>query len=260
MALQLNQIPIEEQFVSIQGEGRNVGVPYVFVRVAGCPLRCNYCDSQRTWKIKNGQIKSLESVIDWALVKATLKNIKWVSVTGGEPLLYPQQLLTMINKWAEHGLSTHIETSGRFYHRAIHEACSIYSPDVKTPCTGESKPIKDSIDWLLAMRDQDQVKCLIRDDIDLDYAWRVNSVLAGRCCMVLQPFNEAIVTDSIKNMPEHMAANRVKEEVPHTVRLQQLSAKYAWMIDRVLNDNRKWENILLTLQNHVVAWGTQPQR
>ena len=154
MALSSKQIPILEQFVSIQGEGLNVGVPYVFIRVGGCPLRCRFCDSEYTWKFNKDMIQSVYDVADQAVGAATRHGINWISITGGEPLLYPGQILNMISCWmlSSIRLKIHIETSGRFFHHGVFSACDLWSMDIKTPCTNEVN--EDDLRYLGHMRPQ----------------------------------------------------------------------------------------------------------
>ena len=261
MALDPSKVPILEEFVSIQGEGRNLGLPYYFIRVAGCPLRCNFCDTERSWKANVDQMQGVEDVIQRAVDTCENHGIEWISVTGGEPMLYPKQMLRMMEAWREKSggkLKVHIETSGRFYNQEVHEACDIYSVDAKTPCTGES--MKGFFKGIENMRDVDQAKCLIHNEDDLDFAHEVNEVLGGRCTMVLQPFNTAILTDSTKNMPDIMAASRI-DEPPQQHRIRRgLGVGLRNLLEsfhRRCKDGEVWLNTIITPQVHVLAYGNQ---
>jgi 7-carboxy-7-deazaguanine synthase len=256
MSLPADRIPIMERFVAVQGEGRNLGRPYYFIRVGGCPLRCNHCDTEKSWTVSKESIQSVGSVIAEAVEVCQLNHIRWVSITGGEPLLYPEQLLTIIRAMSSRGIYTHIETSGRFHNKEVHLSCQLYSPDAKTPCTGET------MDGYLAgmeyLRPVDQVKCLINSEKDLEYAHRVNVALAGRCTMVLQPFNFNVVTDSTKNMTQIMAAERLRDK-PQLVALRtSLCVGLGWLMETFFKRcklGEVWHDTIITPQIHVLAHG-----
>jgi len=261
MALDPTKVPILEEFVSIQGEGRNLGLPYYFIRVAGCPLRCNFCDTERSWKANTDQLQSVEDVIKRAYATCEQHGIDWISITGGEPMLYPNQLLRMMDAWDKMSsgrIGVHIETSGRFHHVDVHQQCQIYSADAKTPCTGES--IEGFFKGIESMRDVDQAKCLIHNEADLDYAHQMNVALDGRCTTVLQPFNTAIYTDSTKNMPSIMAASRMREIPPvHRIRrgLGVSLRNLLELFHRRCGEGERWTNTIITPQIHVLAYGNQ---
>jgi 7-carboxy-7-deazaguanine synthase len=238
MGLPHDKIPVLEQFVSIQGEGLNVGVPYVFIRVGGCPLRCRFCDSEYTWKFKKEDLCLIYELVNWVVREARRHGISWVSITGGEPLLYPDQLYTMLKMWDECGLKTHIETSGRFHDKRVHK-CTLWSMDIKTPCTGEVQ--EDDLKFLVHMRRKDQVKCLIADREDIEYARHVHRELSGRCILVLQPFNTDLTPDgSLENMR------------------YQLLIKYGWIVEEILSAfSSPWPNTIITPQIHVLTWGNK---
>tara|TARA_R110002126_G_scaffold14054_1_gene59778 strand:+ start:107 stop:829 length:723 start_codon:yes stop_codon:yes gene_type:complete len=238
MGLPREKLPVLEQFVSIQGEGKNLGTPYVFVRVGGCPLRCRFCDSEYTWTLKKDSIMSTEAVAKLALSQAEAHSIDWISVTGGEPLMYPEQMkMLMQHWWDKGGIKTHIETSGRFYDAEVHNMCDLWSMDIKTPCTNEVN--EKDLDHLRFMRSGDQVKCLIEGDADLEYARRVHILLDGRCTMVLQPFN-------------------VNVDDTGTDKSLVLLEQYNWLVKKVLGAGMVWSNTIITPQVHVLAFGNTP--
>lgn len=259
MGLASNKLPVLEEFVSVQGEGINVGVPYYFIRVGGCPLRCNFCDSEYSWTAKPEQVTDLELVIAKAVDNCKKYGIRWVSVTGGEPLLYPKQLLAMMAEFKANGLFTHIETSGRFYNKDVHQQSDLYSPDAKTPCTGEQ--MTGFFHGMEAMRDCDQVKCLISNDNDLNYAYRLNSLLNGRCTMVLQPFNTNIQTDNTSNMSQAMADSRVTGHIDIATIRNNLSSSLRWLLESYklrCGQGDSWKRVIITPQIHVFAYGNKP--
>lgn len=261
MALQKDKLPILEQFVSVQGEGVNIGKPYYFIRVGGCPLRCNFCDSEYSWVARASTLLEVNKVVANAINACKQNNIEWVSITGGEPLLYPDQLIAMISVLNAVGIKTHIETSGRYYNAAVHEMCTLYSPDAKTPCTGEH--MDGFFKGLDKMRPQDQVKCLIMNDNDMNYAHMVNKALNGRCAMVLQPFNSNIYTNSTVNMNADMRNGKPSDNVPLPDLRNNISETLRWLLMAYqlrTTNGEVWKNVVITPQIHVLAYGNQPSR
>ena len=245
MGLPKERLPVLEQFTSIQGEGRNLGMPYVFIRVGGCPLRCRFCDSEYTWKVKKDSICLTRDVAWWALNAADRVGTNWISITGGEPLLYPEQLKDMMAFWRKQSnarIKVHIETSGRFFIEDVHRMSDMFSMDIKTPCTNEVRG--SDMDNLRHMRACDQVKCLIEDEADMDYARVVHKELDGKCPLILQPFNTNV--DEVCD--------------PEVDKAYVLLEKYRWIVDHVLHDTTryKWSNVMITPQVHVLIFGNVP--
>ena len=258
MADKSNTIPIIETFISIQGEGIHAGVPYYFVRVGGCPLRCNFCDSEYTWKIDKNQIQNIDFLIQNTVSICHDNQIEWVSITGGEPLLYPKQLIRIINSFHDADLKVQIETSGRFYDEQVHKLCDCYSVDAKTPCTGES--MGGYFLGIENLRKCDQVKCLIFDSVDLDFAYHVNMKLKGVCTQVLQPFNVEIKTDSKVNMSDYMQSIVPFENISVSTIRNRLCISYLNLLNMYFNscsDGFQWENIVLLPQVHVMIYGNK---
>jgi len=242
MGLPTTKLPVLELFTSIQGEGRNLGVPYVFLRVGGCPLRCNFCDTEYSWHVKPDQIVDVSKIIEDMVNMAGRQGIEWISITGGEPMIYPEQLKDIMTVLYKEGFKVHIETSGRYWDATVHGMSHIWSADVKTPCTGEHR--QEDMHWLGKMRKEDQVKCLISDEADLDYALAANRILDGKCPMVLQPFNEEI--DSSQDKYIGRSVYMVKS--------------YKWLVESVLKDVEEWKNIIIAPQVHVLLWGNKANR
>lgn len=261
MGISKNILPVLEQFVTVQGEGLNVGKPYYFIRVGGCPLRCNFCDSEYSWVPKSDSIMKVADVVNRAITVCARNNIEWVSITGGEPMLYVPQLIDIIEGLHEHHIKVHIETSGRFYDEKVHMMCDLYSPDAKTPCTGEQ--MDGYFKGIENMRSCDQVKCLISDYNDLSYAYSVNKAVNGRCTMVLQPFNTNILTEATKNMSEVMRNSRPLEPIQKNLLRSNLCNGLRWLIEayqRSTESGDLWKKVIITPQIHVLAFGNEPSR
>lgn len=230
-----SKISIVEKFISIQGEGRNLGIPYGFVRVGGCPLRCFKCDSSYTFQPGLDSIVDVDDIVLWCLKQ----HVDWISITGGEPLIYPAQLKHILNRLNLSGYKTHVETSGRYYDRDCHRLSSLWSPDVKTPCTGEQDDKwKEWIDYL---RPQDQVKFVIREESDFDYVEPIHELIDGRCPSVFQPFNELV---DIEDRKESLIVKR-----------SGLIERTKWITERLLK--YKWKNVIITPQLHVLLFGNK---
>lgn len=103
---------INEVFLSIQGEGRYTGFPMVFLRVAGCNLRCPFCDTKYAWEKEKGQEYNKEQILNLLINK--FKKIKRICITGGEPFLQ-EDLVEVIQFLKQFGYWVMIETNGTIY-------------------------------------------------------------------------------------------------------------------------------------------------
>jgi 7-carboxy-7-deazaguanine synthase len=104
---------IAEVFASLQGEGARQGLPTVFVRLAGCNLRCAFCDTKRAWT--GGRRVSIEAVAAEALQLCEGSGARWVCLTGGEPLL--QDIAPLVRRLRAEGIKIQVETNGRLGRR-----------------------------------------------------------------------------------------------------------------------------------------------
>lgn len=104
---------IAEAFASLQGEGARQGLPTIFVRLAGCNLRCAFCDTKRAWT--HGRRVTVEAVVAEALRLRDRSGASWVCLTGGEPLL--QDVAPLILRLRAEGFKIQVETNGRLGRR-----------------------------------------------------------------------------------------------------------------------------------------------
>jgi 7-carboxy-7-deazaguanine synthase len=251
-------LPILEEFVSIQGEGLNAGALYYFIRTSGCPLRCNFCDTEYSWKLDRDSYIPVTEIRNKAQRICSDHGIEWVSITGGEPLIHGVGLQQLLAGLQVVGLKTHVETSGRFYDADAHSLCDLWSMDIKTPCTGEVQA--SDLGKLQYMRPQDQVKCLIYDQGDIEYAWRVHQILNGRCVLVLQPFNSMVRTDYTKNMHANMrdkAAFNMRSSSSINAAAEVLRQDYECVVSSIMKDLRQWTKTTIQPQLHVWLWGNK---
>ena len=155
-----NSLRITEIFYSLQGESRTVGLPTVFVRLTGCPLRCVYCDTE--YAFEGGEQQSLDTILERVLAYSP----RYVTVTGGEPLAQPN-CLPLLSMLCDAGLEVSLETSGALSVEGV-DSRVVKVLDLKTPASGEAdRNDYSNIDRLLY---QDQVKFVICDRQDYDWA------------------------------------------------------------------------------------------
>lgn len=151
---------ITEIFLSLQGETTFTGLPTVFVRLTGCPLRCGYCDT--AYAFSGGATMSLEAVLD----QVGGYGVHYVTVTGGEPLAQPGAL-PLLEQLCDRGFTVSLETSGAMDVSRVDERV-VKILDVKTPGSGEMARNR----WcnLSFCSRRDQVKFVICDRPDYDWA------------------------------------------------------------------------------------------
>ncbi len=150
---------ITEIFYSLQGEARTVGLPTVFVRLTGCPLRCVYCDTE--YAFQGGELLSLEAI------EAQVADYGpgYVTVTGGEPLAQPN-CLPLLHRLCDQGYEVSLETSGAMDVAAV-DPRVVKVLDLKTPASGEmGRNLYTNVEHLTP---RDQVKFVICDRAD--YEW-----------------------------------------------------------------------------------------
>jgi len=173
------KLRITEIFFSLQGEARTVGIPTVFVRLTGCPLRCSYCDT--TYAYQGGEWWSLEQIA----AEIAKYDTKYVCVTGGEPLAQSDclQLLTML---CDTGYEVSLETSGALDVSDVDSRVSRVV-DLKTPGSGEQG--RNRVENLAVLTRNDQLKFVICDQND--YMWAkemiIRSELAEVCEILMSP-------------------------------------------------------------------------
>ena len=150
---------IAEIFRSLQGEGRNQGKPCLFIRLAGCNLHCHWCDTP--YAQTGGKEMNLEGVLE-QLMRV---NPAYVCITGGEPLLQADDLEPVIVSLHRRGTEIDIETNGTINFTRLQPYASICM-DVKCPSSGE----QSNLALLDALRVQDSVKFVVKDETDCQYA------------------------------------------------------------------------------------------
>ena len=155
----MSTLRITEIFHSLQGESKTVGIPTIFVRLTGCPLRCQYCDT--AYAFDGGEIMALDAI------KAVLEEFScdYVTVTGGEPLAQPN-CLPLLELLCDAGYNVSLETSGAMPIEQVDKRVSVVM-DLKTPASKEVD--KNRYENIAFLKPSDQVKFVICDE--KDYLW-----------------------------------------------------------------------------------------
>ena len=173
------RLRVNEIFHSIQGEADAVGHPTVFVRLTGCPLRCQYCDTEYAFHAG-----------DWTDIDAILEKVagygaSHVCVTGGEPLAQPN-CLPLLRRLCDAGFRVSLETSGALDIAGVDSRVARVI-DVKTPGSHESH--RNRIENFGLIRTTDQLKFVIcsRDDYDCSRGFLDQHALRGRCQILFSP-------------------------------------------------------------------------
>ena len=177
------RLRVNEIFHSLQGEADAVGYPTVFVRLTGCPLRCQYCDT--AYAFHAGEWLDLESILETVRGYGT----EYVCVTGGEPLAQPN-CLRLLERLCDLGFHVSLETSGALDIAAVDKRVSRVV-DVKTP--GSHEAARNRIDNFGLLTPRDQLKFVIcsREDYDWSKAFLHEHGLPERTRILFSPsYNE----------------------------------------------------------------------
>ena len=214
-------VRITEIFHSIQGESSRVGLPTVFVRLTGCPLRCSWCDTE--YAFTGGEAISIEEI----LARVAELNCRTVCVTGGEPLAQ-KSCMPLLTALCDAGYSVSLETSGALDIGKVDSRVSRIV-DLKAPGSGEdSKNRWANLELLTA---HDELKLVLASRADYDWAVaacrqrRLFATEGGRCEILFSPVQGQLA-------PADLAQWIIDDQLP--VRFQ--------------------------LQLHKVLWGSSPGR
>jgi len=205
---------ITEIFHSIQGESSYAGQPCVFVRLTGCPLRCNWCDTD--YAFYGGH----ECAIDEVLAKVHTYGCRLVEVTGGEPLVQPESLLLM-TRLCDAGYTVLLETSGAVDITPVDPRAHVIL-DVKCPGSG----MTNRMHWpnLSQLAAKDEAKFVLADRADYDWAREilVRYDIANRCTVHFSPVFGSL---DVRELAEWILADKLP------VRFQLQMHKYIWAPD-----------------------------
>ncbi len=159
------RLRVTEIFYSLQGESRPAGLPTAFVRLTGCPLRCQYCDTE--YAFHGGRQMTITDI----LAEIGAFGTPYVCVTGGEPLAQPN-CLSLLSRLSDSAFRVSLETSGALDISAVDQGVMIVM-DIKTPASGES----DRNRWenLECLKREDQLKFVVCDRRDYEWARNILS-------------------------------------------------------------------------------------
>jgi len=178
-APKLKRLRINEIFHSLQGEAEYVGFPTVFVRLTGCPLRCQYCDTE--YAFHAGSWYGVDAILE----KVRSYGAQHVCVTGGEPLAQPN-CMELLQELCDAGFHVSLETSGALDVSAVDARVSRVI-DVKTPGSNEASRNRIENFQLLTPRDQLKFVICSRADYDWSKAFLREHGLAERCRILFSP-------------------------------------------------------------------------
>jgi 7-carboxy-7-deazaguanine synthase len=205
------RLKITEIFRSLQGEGDAVGFPTVFVRLTGCPLRCQYCDT--AYAFTGGDWWNLDAILE----RVAALDARHVCVTGGEPLAQ-RNCLPLLVRLCDAGYEVSLETSGALPVGEVDPRVRRVV-DVKTPASGECA--RNLFPQLGALGDRDQIKFVICDRADYEWSRTLlrEQGLPARAVVLFSPSHE--------QLPARQLAEWILEDrLP--VRLQVQLHKILW--------------------------------
>lgn len=205
------RVKLTEIFLSIQGESSTVGWPTVFVRLTGCPLRCQYCDT--AYAFQGGEWFTMDAV----LTRVAAQGVRHVCVTGGEPLAQ-KNCLPLLRALCDAGYRVSLETSGAIDIGNVDARVSRVV-DVKTPGSGEVH--RNRFEDLALLRPDEQIKFVICSRADFDWSRDLvlDRSLHRQCTVFFSPsFHQVQARD--------LAQWILDEHLP--VRLQVQLHKYLW--------------------------------
>ena len=207
----LPRLKITEIFTSLQGEADTAGWPTVFVRLTGCPLRCQYCDT--AYAFHGGTWRDIDDIVAEVLAQG----VRHVCVTGGEPLAQ-KRCLPLLARLCDAGYVVSLETSGALHIGCVDPRVSRVL-DIKTPGSGEVE--RNRWENLPLLTPHDQVKFVVCSRVDYEWAREVlhRHALHARCDVLFSPSKSEL---SPRDLADWIVADRLP------VRFQMQLHKLLW--------------------------------
>ena len=185
------QLKIFEIFYSLQGESSRVGLPTIFIRLSGCPMRCHYCDT--AYAFQGGVMMEIDDIME------TIKkyDTHYVTVTGGEPLAQ-KEVLSLLKVLADQNYDVSLETGGGISIKEVDPRIKIIL-DIKTPESGEEK--KNHWENLNLIHAKDEIKFVLCSREDYDWAKKIldQYKLTERCHVLFSPVYQKLNTTDLGN-------------------------------------------------------------
>ena len=187
----MTQLKIFEIFYSLQGESSRVGLPTIFIRLSGCPMRCHYCDT--AYAFQGGSMMTVDEIME------TIKkyDTHYVTVTGGEPLAQ-KEVLSLLKVLADQNYEVSLETGGGLSIKEVDPRIKIIL-DIKTPESGEEK--KNYWDNLNLIHSKDEIKFVLCSREDYDWAKKILNQykLTEKCDVLFSPVYQKLNTTDLGN-------------------------------------------------------------
>ena len=185
------QLKIFEIFYSLQGESSRVGLPTIFIRLSGCPMRCHYCDT--AYAFQGGSMMDIDEIME------TIKkyDTQYVTVTGGEPLAQ-KEVLSLLKVLADRNYEVSLETGGGISIKEVDPRIKIIL-DIKTPESGEEK--KNHWENLNLIHAKDEIKFVLCSREDYDWAKKIldQYKLTEKCHVLFSPVYQKINATDLGN-------------------------------------------------------------
>ena len=180
---------VVEIFQSVQGEGTLLGVQMIFIRLWGCNMSCNWCDTKYSWapEFKNKTTRTMYTPEELAkYIKTNFpEHIEWINFTGGEPTLWHEEIQKTIQLLPEKRIC--IQTNGKTWKTKLFENLDKICMDFKCPASGE----KSNLDYLSKLRHTDEAKFVIANEGDLIYTTdiltSINNKTKIEASIIIQP-------------------------------------------------------------------------
>ncbi len=206
-----DRLRITEIFLSLQGEARDAGRPTVFVRLTGCPLRCQYCDT--AYAFHGGEWWDIDAI----LAEVARHGVRHVCVTGGEPLAQ-KRCIGLLQRLCDAGYDVSLETSGAIDISEVDPRVSRVL-DIKTP--GSLEVARNRWENLPLLTAHDQVKFVLCGRADYEWARAVvaEHELAERCDVLFSPSKDELAA---RELADWIVADRLP------VRFQMQLHKLLW--------------------------------
>ena len=170
---------INEIFYSIQGEGAWTGLPNIFIRTTGCNLRCSFCDTKYAYN------KGREMTLNEIIKKIKQYPCKYVCITGGEPLLQ-KDIIYLIDELLKKGYKISIETNGSLtIEKLLDKKSLMISLDIKCPSSNMYE--NNYLENINFLKKDDQLKFVIKNKKDYEYAKRILEKYKPLCTVFFQP-------------------------------------------------------------------------
>ena len=187
----MTQLKVFEIFYSLQGESSRVGLPTIFIRLSGCPMRCHYCDT--AYAFQGGSMMGMDDIM------SSIKkyDTRYVTVTGGEPLAQ-KEVLNLLKTLADSDYEVSLETGGGLSIKEVDPRVKIIL-DIKTPESGEEK--KNHWENLEVIHSKDEIKFVLCSRGDYEWAKQIldQYQLTEKCEILFSPVYQKLNATDLGN-------------------------------------------------------------